>query len=140
MTRRFILTSTAFEGDVIFEYNEGGLLERYDISGASLSENQHIWMLKNLPRELCELQRVLGNSGTAKLTEVSEEITFDKFWNRYDEKDRSSKKKALAKWNRMSKSQQAKAYWYIPKYFSSIPLGVAKKYAETYLNAELWNN
>jgi hypothetical protein len=140
MTRRFLLTSSAFDGEVVFDYNENGLLEKYDISSASLSESQQVWILKRLPRELAELERVITSTETAKLTEVKQDITFEMFWNRYDEKDRSSKKRALAKWNKMSKAQQAKAYYHIQKYFNSIPVGVAKKYAETYLNAELWNN
>lgn len=140
MNRIFSLSSSAFSGEVLFEFNETGLLEKYDKSGATLSEPQQKWILKSLPRELAELERVIAGTSTAKLTEIVQDITFDMFWNKYDEKDRSSKKRTLSKWNKMSKTQQVKAYFYIPKYFNSIPSGVAKKYAETYLNAELWNN
>jgi hypothetical protein len=62
------------------------------------------------------------------------------FWKKYNDKERSSKKRTLAKWNKMSQVEQTKAYNYIQKYFNSIPNGVETKYAETYLNAELWNN
>lgn len=140
MNRIYSLTSEGFTGEVIFEYNEAGLLEKYDISSADLSEDQQIWMLKRLPRELAELDRIIKGTKSAKLTEISRDVTFEMFWNKYNEKERSSKKRTLQKWNRMGKAEQAKAYGYIQKYLNSIAVGVAKKYAETYLNAELWNN
>lgn len=138
--RTFLLTSTAFIGEVEFIFNDSGLLDSFDKSKAELSEKQQLWILKQLPQQLNELQRVLGDSKTAALTEIKESITFEQFWNRYDEKIRSSKKKALQRWNRMCKSQQLKAYKFITRYEQSIPSTVMKKYAETYLNSELWNN
>lgn len=137
---KYSLTSTAFEGEVIFTFNDSGLLESFDSSGAELSEKQQLWILRELPRELAEIKRVLGSSTSAALTEIKQEITFAMFWNRYDEKIKSSKKKSLLKWSRMNKTEQAKAFYFISKYEMNIPQGVAKKYAESYLNAELWNN
>lgn len=136
----YSLTSVAFEGEVLFTFNDSGLLESFDISGAELSKKQHLWILKELPRELCEIKRVMGSSVSASMTELKKEITFEMFWQRYNEKIKSSKKKSLAKWNRMVKTDRAKAFYFISKYEMNIPNGVAKKYAESYLNAELWNN
>jgi hypothetical protein len=138
--RRFILTSDAFTGEVEFIFNDSGLLESFTTAAAQLSERQQVFILKELPRELSEIQKVISNSVSAKLIEVSKEITFEMFWNRYDEKIRSSKKTAETVWKRMSEKDRNKAYWFIPKYFSSILPGVPKKYAETYLRKELWNN
>jgi hypothetical protein len=137
---KYLLTSNAWPGEIEIVYNDLQLLVSHDTSRADLSENQQLWFLKNLPRELCELQQLIDKSTSATLTEVKDEITFDKFWIRYDEKLRSSKKKALKVWNRLSEADQIKAYKFISKYEQSIRDGVAKKYAETYLNAELWNN
>lgn len=137
--RRFVFTSTAFDGEVHFEF-EDDLLIKFDQSEATLTEKQQIFLLKRLPRELAEVQKLLDGSPGAKFTEILEDITFDRFWNRYDEKIRSSKKKALQKWNRLSQLDRNKAFYFIGKYEMSIPNGVAKKYAETYLNSELWNN
>jgi hypothetical protein len=47
----FQLTSPSFTGAVDLFYNDGGLLEKYDITGAHLSEKQQIWFLRSLPRE-----------------------------------------------------------------------------------------
>jgi len=132
------ITSTSWTGYIELEFNSIGLMIRSDITQAVLNEAQQIWFLKNC-RELSELQRVIKGT-SATLTEVKLEVTFDLFWNRYDEKIRSSKKKSLTTWNRLRKDDQVKAYQYIKKYEQSMAPGVAKKYAETYLNAELWNN
>jgi len=133
------ITSTSWAGYIEIEFNELNLMTRTDITNADLSEKQQLWFLRKMPRELIELQNVIDKS-TAKITEVKQEVTFDLFWNRYDEKIRSSKKKALTTWNRLRKDDQVKAFNYIKKYEGSMAPGVAKKYAETYLNAELWNN
>jgi len=135
--RTFHLTSLAFDGYVEFVFSENGLLERYEIH-ANLSEKQQVYILKHLPREIRELDNF--KSETATITEVTMDVTFDQFWNRYDEKIRSSKKKTMARWNKMSKGEQNRAYRFIPKYESNILPGTAKKYAETYLTAELWAN
>jgi hypothetical protein len=68
------------------------------------------------------------------------EIDFDRFWKRYDDRVNSSRKRTLIKWNKMPKSEQIKAFYFVGKYFASLPPGIRKKYAETYLNDELWNN
>ncbi|MEI6683448.1 MAG: hypothetical protein WCO44_12500 [Bacteroidota bacterium] len=133
----FHLTSLAFNGFVEFIFNDIGLLDRYEIH-ADLTETQQIYILKHLPREISEINKF--KSETATITEVNQDITFDQFWNRYDEKIRSSKKKTMARWNKMSQGEQNRAYRFISKYESHILPGTAKKYAETYLTAELWAN
>lgn len=74
------------------------------------------------------------------VTELVEDVTFDMFWQRYDDKARSSKIKTQRQWDKMPAREQAKAYRFIPNYFASIPQGVCKKYATTYLSDQLWNN
>ena len=138
--KRFSLTSVTFEGEVIFSFNDDNLLMSFDQTGASLSEPQQVFLLKNLPRDLVDIEKFLKKSPTARFVELNDAVTFDTFWNRYDEKVRSSKKKALKVWNRMTRAEQIKAVSYIPRYLQHLPPGTEKKYAETYLNAELWNN
>jgi hypothetical protein len=138
--KRYSLTSDSFTGEVMFVFNDWSLLESFDTTGAQLSETQQVFLLKSLPRDLAELQNLISKSISAKITEIPFTVTFDLFWNRYNEKLRSSRKKSLAKWIRLSATDQAKAYYFIAKYENSIPNGVSKKYAESYLNAELWNN
>jgi hypothetical protein len=136
----YSLTSNSFAGEVYFEFDDEGLLIRFDCTNAQLSEQQQIFLLRRLPRELSAIKSFMDNSPTAKFTELNQEITFEMFWNRYNEKLRSSKKKAEKIWNKLGRADQQKAYRYIARYEASLYTGTAKKYAETYLNAELWNN
>ena len=131
-TRKFILTSDKIKGEVVFEFTDS-ILTKYDTSSAELTDAQILFFATYLPRELYEVEAFLKRSETAKFTEIVQEITFEMFWNKYDEKIRSSKKETLKRWNKMSKNEQRKAYNYIQKYFYSIPQGVVKMYATTYL-------
>jgi hypothetical protein len=133
----FHLTSTTFNGHIEFHFNDNTLLEKMEIH-AELSENQQIYLLKNMPRELPELYRL--KSPTVTITEVKHEVTFEMFWEKYDDRVNSSKKRTFQKWEKMTAADRARAYWFIPKYFGALPQGTRKKFAETYLNAELWNN
>lgn len=138
--RHFQITGT-FEGAIELYYNELGLLERYDVSGATLTEAQQRWSLENIPiTSLPNMMDVMKKTNGAVLTEVKVEVTFELFWNKYDDKQCSSKKKAMIVWKKMSYAQQVKAYDYLNKYFMFMAPGTRKKYAETYLHAELWNN
>jgi hypothetical protein len=136
----YSLTSTAFDGEVLFEFNDAGILMKFDTSAAQLSEQQQLWILRTMPKSLPDVKKMLGDSTTAKFTELKQDVTFEMFWNRYNEKVRSSKKKAERIWNRLTKTNQVKAFRGIIAYERNIPGGVSKKYAETYLGAELWNN
>src|ERR1035437_1617256 len=133
----FQLTSIAWAGYIEFVFNDLDLLDSWQ-NNATLSQAQQVFLLKNMPRELIELDKLKTPNVT--ITEIKEEISFDQFWDKYDDKINSSRKKAEQKWNRMNRSDRFKAYRFIPRYFSNIPTGTRKKYAETYLNAELWNN
>lgn len=138
--KKYSLTSTQFKGEVFFSFSDDGNLSQYDARGADLTVEQLAYIGSKMPKHLAHIKRLIENSDTAKLTEITEEITFDRFWNRYNDKARSSKKRTQRIWNRMSKAQQRKAYQHIQKYELTLKPGIDRKYAETYLNAELWNN
>lgn len=133
----YILTSEAFEGQVIINNDNGNLTANFLESNISLGQQKFVldMMSRGIDVMLANINKP-GNN--AKM--VAMVIDFDMFWNRYDDKLSSSRKRTKAKWDKMSESERAKAYHYIGKYFCSIPGGTRKKYAETYLNAELWNN
>ncbi len=134
--RVFEITSTKFTGKVIVKFNDQDCFAGIDFSEADITVGQVQWFLKHLPAN----SHALGIFPDGTVTEVCESIDFNAFWNRYDDKARSSKLKTERVWNRMSRAEQVKAYNYVPKYFNSIPGGVMKKYATTYLNDQLWNN
>lgn len=137
---QYSITSTLWQGEIIATYNSNQLLMSINLQNAELTENQHIWFLQHMPRDLAALQRYVDANKTLTLTQIETEVTFEDFWNKYDEKTRSSKKKAQLRWNRLSKHDQVCAYRYIDKYFQNMPSWQSKKLAESYLSSELWNN
>ena len=138
--KTYLLTSPQFEGEIELQYDDTLQLISLQIR-ATLTPGQHRWFTQILPSTLPELKSILKvKQSSAILTEVVFIPSFEDFWNRYDDKQLSSRKRAMSKWDRMSKNQRIKAYNFIQTYFSGIPSGIRKKYAETYLNAELWNN
>jgi hypothetical protein len=107
---------------------------------------QQNFLFRHLPEKLEDMSRfkrlLKELKSEACVTELSKEVTFDEFWKRYFAgrgSDNSSKKKACARWERMSKAQRVKAYEHIPKYLNRIPSGVGIKLCETYLNSDIWN-
>lgn len=138
--RTFIITADFFSGEIEFCYSGTGTLVSFNAARATLSEKQHEFIIKRIPHHVSEVDEKLRSISDIHLSEVNTAITFEAFWNRYNDKIRSSKKKAETKWKRMTQADRNRAYFYLPKYESSIPNGVSRKYAETYLHAELWNN
>ena len=129
------------EGFVEFMFDENNLLVKMDTTTAVMSAKQQEWLLKKLPTELSEVETLLKNAKSAEFIEIIEgSVTFEMFWDKYNYKALSSKKKARDKWLKLNESDRQKAYNYINKYKSNINYGTAPKYAETYLNHEQWNN
>lgn len=138
--RRFQISSAKFQGVVDIVYNDLGVLDKIDFTNAVLSKEQQIFILNTITTTIGDDNAIHERMSTLKLVEIKEEITFEMAWNKYDDKQTSSKKKALIKWNRMAEIERIKAYNNISKYFYSLGSGIRKKYFETYLNSELWNN
>ena len=136
--KTLIMTSNSFSGQVIFEYGNTGRLEVLRIE-AELDANQLKWVGSNIPWNESGIDQFVDSTKKLIFSLTDREVTFDMFWNTYNDKSRSSKKKTIAVWNKLSQADQVKAYCYIPLYIKSIG-NLGKKYAETYLNAELWNN
>ncbi len=137
--KRYYLTSVQFDGEIELGYCGEGYLVRFENRG-NLDSVQRAWLLTHLPIHLHALEELKKKSKTLTITQVRQAICFDDFWNRYDHKAVSSKKKALAAWQRMPEAERIKAYNHIQRYLQSLPGGISKKYAETYLNSQLWNN
>jgi hypothetical protein len=138
--KKYALTSNNFKGEIICTYNDDDLLVNFDLTGAELTAEQQQYFFMHPAVNVSELEALTNKAKSLRVQELHEKIDFVAFWNKYDDKINSSRKRTLAKWNKMSDCDRARAYQYIFKYFASIPSGTRKKYAETYLNAELWNN
>lgn len=134
----YILTNkTAFEGDVIITYDNGRF--QADFTKSTVTIGQQKFILTKMSEGLKPMLDYFNNKSEGSKC-VKLVVDFDIFWNRYDDKLNSSKKKTKAKWDKMNEGERTKAFNFIGIYMCSIPAGTRKKYAETYLNAELWNN
>lgn len=138
MKRTFILTSPAFEGEVELVYVDGVIVSVI-MEKATLRTEMTMAILKHVGIKIEDVKLVCGDSTTAKLVEIVKEVTFDEFWKRYNNKI-SNKKRTMNKWNSMAKGEQKKAFEFVNKYYAMLPPGQVAKYAETYLNSEIWNN
>ena len=136
--KKYSITSSAFNGEIIYSFDEKDSFVAMEVK-ATLSEAQLRHFFAYMPYTSTELKATIGALQKVTVTEVIYEITFDMFWSRYNDKERSSKKRSQEKWNKLNAGNQAKAYHHILKYFRTKG-NAEKKYCETYLAAELWNN
>jgi hypothetical protein len=71
-------------------------------------------------------------------TKVDQVITFEMFWDAYAQKD-CGRKKAEEAWKKLNATEQTKAFNYITHYNATLKLNnIAKKYATTFLNQQIW--
>lgn len=142
MNRKFLVTTDLSPDGIIFSYTGDGLINGIEIMQKDMQEqtrqnilNQTHVILDNF----LAWADFVTKKGKAVVIELNMQITFQMMWDKYDDKLRSSKKRSEKTWNKLSEANRVKAFFYIPTYNKN--RGAAeKKYLETYLNAELWNN
>ena len=140
--KKFALTAATFTGEITFGYDDQSRLISFNIA-ADLSQEQHTWILQKLPLTVAEMEEKIKRISSFKVVEVLLSVTFDMFWDTYNDKIRSSKKKSLKIWDKLTPTDQVKAHTYIHTYIHTYNRhrgNAEKKYAETYLGSELWNN
>ena len=134
---KYLLTFPGIEGEIEFVYDDGEILQSVTFSG-NFPIDMRGAILRMAPTTPERLQSI--NWKTGVVTPIEAMVTFEMFWDRYNDKARSSKVKTERVWNKMPEGERTKAYRYINRYKSSIPQGVCMKYATTYLNDQMWNN
>lgn len=133
--RTFEISSNKFIGTIVVKFNDAGKFCAIDFSGSGVSDQQMEWFLHRLPKTVESMKYT-----DLTIAEILDSITFEAFWNKYNDKARSSKVKTKHVWDKMSRAEQVRAYNYIERYVRNIPPTVCKKYATTYLNDQMWNN
>ena len=134
---KYLLTFPGIEGEIEFVYDDGEILQNVAFNG-NFPIDMRGAILRMAPTTPERMQSI--NWKTGVVTPIEAMVTFEMFWNRYNDKARSSKVKTERVWNKMPEGERTKAYRYINRYKSSIPQGVCMKYATTYLNDQMWNN
>ena len=132
ITKTYALTSPAFNGEVIFAYNQEGRIMKMEVL-SQLNEKQHDFLIDHLPVTEEKLQQLV-NSSSAKVREIKPNLTFNYFWDRYDNK-LGNKKRSERLWNSLTNYEKMKALHFLQYYNQQLAqTGQNKKYPETYLH------
>jgi len=137
--KQFILTSTGFEGSIIYRFDEEDKLKGFDIE-ATLTDSAREWIINSAPRTVEKLMSFPMRSKTIKLQEVPMDLTFDNFWTKYGYKV-GDKAKTEKLWKAMNDGEKTEALNKINKYNAYLEsTGVGKVYAERYLSKKYYQN
>lgn len=138
--RKFLVTTVKSPEGVIFGYNrENEALMMVQINQDNCDPETvknifaNVFLMMQDFISWCKRQKGL------ECVELLENITFDMFWDKYNDKERSSKKRSRKIWDKLPPADQAKAFYYYDQYNRNRG-NAEKKYCETYLAAEMWNN
>lgn len=137
--RKFhVITNKSPEG-IIYTYNkESEMFTGLEIKQPDISEETLLLILNNIRTTLSSFLTWLKNV-KAECVEIQVTITFEMFWDKYNDKERSSKKRSRRLWDKLPEEEQVKAYYYYDRYNRNRG-SAEKKYCETYLGAVMWNN
>jgi hypothetical protein len=102
---KYILTSEMFTGHLVFGYAVDGKLS-YFSNEATLADNHYDWLARNFPLQLSALPVLKGNKGTATITEVPPDLSFDAFWNGLPKGKKINRKRCLTLWDKMNEATQ----------------------------------
>ncbi|WP_106831149.1 hypothetical protein [Parabacteroides pacaensis] len=113
-------------------------VDAQDMYKQVLTKDKHKYKQKEIP----PLSPKMGDESASHAKELDtgpiDELCFENVWNLYDKKQ--DKKKAEAKWNKLSIENKRKALAHIPKYVQTTPDKQFRKNLTTYLNGECWDN
>lgn len=140
---KYVLSSKNWGVLLIAEYREEGTLKELKIPQV-LEQEQLSFLLSGcttVQRLEALVNIIKSKDKSIKLEEVEVDLSFDSFWEAYAYK-KGKKARVKRKWESMEEEEQLKAISYIKKYnfFLAERPHMERKYPETYLNAEEWNN
>ena len=133
---KYILTSVHYVGTVQFNYDNAGLMVFYSVLDAQLNESQLVGLLRKLPREEQDLQK-LNETQYFTVKKVSEDLSFDNFWREYDKKIHPHRCEPF--WNKLSDVKRLAALKSVGPYNAYLDrTGVAKANPENFLKKEYY--
>lgn len=138
---KYLIEFKSVDASALFEYDEDGYLIKYSIDKGKMLAEQSKWVNDQFPYNTTRLQPwIKFKNPNIKVKAVEEDLSFAAFYDRYGHKvsKRSIAEKA---WERLDDVNKAKAIAYIAVYETHLAkTKVNKKYPETYLNSDMWNN
>ncbi len=136
--KKYLLTSSKFEGEIELMYNTEGFLIFYHYR-AKMTTVQFTHFLENMPIGLANLKYMGSKSESLKIEELPVEITFDAFYDAYALKRNAKRAKEV--WDKMSAKNRYEAFVFINKYKARTKNdNVAMRYPDTYLSKETWKD
>lgn len=139
MKKRYSITSSAFEGELTFAYDESDVLTGF-FNAATMNEQQIVWLATHFPMTVSLLEQVAGMSSTLTIRLTTQEVTFQEFWDAYNYKvDRKDAEKA---WDKLTLAEKITAFERIPSYnyFLMTRRNQERMYPATYLRGKYDND
>lgn len=136
--RKFLITSEKFRGTAELVYNKRDCLQVIDVTNTDLSGDLLKHFKASVPVHITGLESAFS-AGTS-IVETSFEISFDMFWNAYDQK--INRKRCEQLWTRLSMMERIEAWQGIDKYNLFLKRKEWRNRAdpEKYLKEQYWNN
>ena len=139
--RKYLLEFTNYQAKALFEFAQNGFLVKYELDPGSFEEKQFAFLKEIFPRTVAHMQALISwKMPNVRISELKQDLSFEAFYNAYAYKV-SKRSTAENAWKKLPDTEKAKAIAYIPVYDRFISeKRINKKYPETYLNSEMWNN
>ena len=136
--KRFLITSTKFTGTAEIFYNAAGILNKIDCTDTDMDAYTIAPFKRAVSPTLDDIAK--GFSNDVSIVETSIEVKFEMFWDKY--KRKINRKRAEALFNKLSQSDQVKAYYGIDGYnkFLKSEGYRSKQDPDTYLTKRTWEN
>jgi len=134
--KKYAVSSTkkAFEGTLMFEYDEEGILELFQ-NDSSMTVEQLIFLHSRFPFVESELLNISKNLKVEEITDV----TFDCFWEKYDKK--VNRKRTEILWYKLSIADRQVCLSKINKYKNYCRMNNRlMKDPDTYIRNRSWED
>lgn len=136
---KFLIEFTATNTTVFVEYDDLGLLTKFEMDKGSFTEHQVKSFNSKLPKKIEHLEWYRTET-KAKIKSLEIDLSFNFFWDTYANKQ-GNKARAMKLWDKMKDVDKALALKWLPTYDTQLAMSkVAKLYPETYLNQKRWEN
>ncbi len=136
--KKYAVTTTNFEGTVLYGFEENGRLKTVEIDGVH-ELHAHKQVCMSMPVTETQLLKWPETLKSMKIIEVVDDLSFDNFWTKYNYK--VGKDEAISAWNKLSNADKTKAISSIPRYLAHIKdSGIGKAYPQKYLNKKRFND
>lgn len=139
--KKYLLEIRRTGHQIIIGYREGVLV--YVEVKEGLNYDQVIWLHESLPHRKEDFKsfREFIESRGLRVSEILPDLSFKNFYDTYAYK--KGKKSSVERiWNTLSETDKTKAIAHIKKYNFYLAQNphIQKKYPQSYLNAQEWNN